>query len=163
MPAKLPEQQVIWRQVLKDWAKRSKKVVLDEVKANVRGKVLKSRTGRLLRSLRSKLERTGAETDGFSIAVGALHGIAWEKGFTIPRRTISPVRGKALKFIGRGDGSVVFVRGPINIPRVVMKARPFISKAGKDKKTFLEKDLKRSVETVFKRSFPDLTVTITVA
>ncbi len=162
MAIKLPEQEVIWRTLQKDWAKSSKKIVLDEVKANLRGKVLKRKTGRLLRSLRSKLERTGATTDGFSISVGALHGIAWEKGFTVAARTIRPVRGKALKFIGKQDGQTVFVRGAIRIPRLVMKARPFISTAAKDKKPLLERNLKIMGERVFKRSFPDITVEISI-
>ncbi len=161
MAIKLPAQEVIWRKLQKDWAKQSKKIVLDEVKSNLRGKVLKRKTGRLLRSIRSKLETTGAVTDGFSISVGAAHGIAWEKGFTVAARTIRPVRAKALRFIGK-TGDIVFVRGAIRIPRLVMKARPFISTAAKDKKPLLERNLKIMGEQVFKRSFPDITVEISI-
>lgn len=160
MATKLPQQEKIFRAEQHAWAKRSKKIVLDEVKSNLSGKVLKRKTHRTIRSLRSRLEKTGPVTDGFSISVGTRHGIAWEKGFQTPARTISPVKGIALRFIGKKDGQVVFSRKPINIPAMAFKARPFISKAIKDKRSFLEKDYRLMMERVFKKSFPDLTLEI---
>ncbi len=160
MAARLPPQEVIWRRVQGIWARGSKKIVLDRTKENVRGKVLKRRTGRLLRSLSGRLERTASVVDGFSIAVGAAHGIAWEKGFTIAPRTIRP-KGSVLKFIGKRDGKTVFARA-VHMPRMVMKARPFISKAVEDSVPEMETLLGRMGDEFFGTAFPSSTITLTL-
>lgn len=159
MGVKLPQQERIFRDEQLRWAKRSKKIVLDETKLNLRGKVLKRVTGRLLRTLKSRLVKTGATTDGFSIDIGTRYGPGWEKGFRTPERIISPTKGIALRFRGI-DGSMIFRRGEVRIPARLYPARSFIGKAIKDKKLRIEVEYKEMFERVFKKSFPDLTITI---
>ena len=70
------------------WSKRSLSIVLREVERNLSGKVLKKRTGRLIRDVKRNSKVT---PDGFNIATNLIYGRAWEVGFTRPKYTIKAV------------------------------------------------------------------------
>lgn len=112
------------------------KLILDRIKKhvdeNLSGRVLKTGTGKLKRSVKTSITTSGLSVAG-SISVGGggkLGMIAsiWEftgrRGYTVTAR-----RGKALKFKtskGRNRGSYIF-RRQVRIPKAA--ARPFVSPA----------------------------------
>lgn len=94
------------------------------------GAALKVRTGRLRSSVTRGPVLISGDVYTAQFGSNVWYGKAWEMGFTIPARTILPVRAKALRFVI--DGNVIFSKRA-NIPARKVAPRKWLQPAVDDR------------------------------
>ena len=167
------------------WAAESYIRVVGDVKENLRGKVLRIDTGRLINSidLVSKVAQ-----DGFVVGTNVHYGIAWEKGFTRKAFIVSPKRKKALKIpVGGAQRSLIgksaftdlarvggthstakgwtemfLLRKWAKIPAKTFPARPFLRPAITGNLAWMNTNLQDKVGQALKAAFPDKVIEVKV-
>lgn len=137
------------------WSKAGLKIVVEEVRINLSGKVLESRTGKLLKSIprNSKLI-----TDGFEVGTNVGYGVAWESGFERKSYTIIPKSKRALAFTTKSGDRII--RKKVTVPAGTFAARPFIVPAVRTSIPALNLSLNVLLKRMYGLSFPPVTVTV---
>lgn len=147
--------QAVWH-AIDTWKVNAFFRLKNEIIENLSGKVLRRRTGTLVRSIGaySRLLPTG-----LLVGTQQKYGIAWEEGFTRKAYTVFPKHKKALRF--KVGGQVVFAKRA-RIPSKRFKARPFIAPAVRAEIPRSNKELNALVERNLKDAFPDIKITIKI-
>jgi len=111
-------------------------------KRKVSGEVLKVRTGRLRSSITSRVSGTGENITGV-VGTNVKYARIHELDGTIPAHTVYPRKKKALRFFYRGN--IVFAKH-VNIPRIEMPKRAFLSPSLKENREKIRELFRRAIE-----------------
>ena len=154
------------KEAISAWANESFLLVLNDVRRNLSGIVLKRRSGRLRDSvpLNSRVY-----DNGFEIGTNVIYGIAWEFGFHRKAYAINPrkpggvlawedassqragLRGKRMRF-----AKYVF------IPAQDFAARPWLRPAIDKNMARIEKNLRDKIEPIVDGIFPGWSVDVRI-
>lgn len=134
------------------WVREAFRLVMGEVEDNLTGKVLKKRSGKLLRNVKRNSKVTAKTRDevGFRLGVSSVYGRAWERGFTRRSVTIRKHPG-AMKF--NVGGETVFAKR-VRFRRQRFKSRSFLNRALRDKRVELDLLWRTRIEVAARRIFP---------
>lgn len=122
---------------LKAWRDKGLALVGDRAEENVSGKVLKIRSGDLLKDVQEQQQVEGPAA--FSIGTSLVYGKAWEQGFSRKAYTVRPRRARALKIPIGADEFIFRLRA--EIPAQTFGSKAFLRPAIDSSKEHLKKDL----------------------
>jgi len=150
-----------------EWQKTAFLTIMNEIKMNLTGRVLKRDSGTLIQNV-SAMSRIFNNVIEISVTVP--YGEAWEKGWARKSYFIKPVKAKALAWGGsrpappRANKTLkpnqkFFSKGHLIPPRW-FKARPFLEPAINSTSDEVLSQLQQQLQTTFDQRVPQWKITI---
>lgn len=153
-----------------DWSKDSFLKIMNEIKLNLTGKVLKRDSGNLIAAIEADSTVFGG---AMKFIISPVYGQAWEKGFSRKSYLVRPVNAKALAWGGTvprpprafkklKPDQKFFSKGHI-IPPGWFKERPFVKPAVRDSEPELLKSLEHKLQNGFDTKVPQWKISINLS